>query len=101
MAAAGVAEARARHPSVVPRLGLCALAERIGQQLADEGHPFPGFAAVLLAVRGGRGLDQAEFAAVLGVSVSLLRALELGVLAPSEAPPRLANLVTDFRRQAA
>jgi DNA-binding transcriptional regulator YiaG len=101
MAAAGVAAARARHPSGVPRLGLSAMAERIGQQLAREGHPFPEFAAALLALRGERALDQAEFAAVLGVRASLLRALEGGVLAPSEAPPRLANLVTDFRRQAA
>jgi DNA-binding transcriptional regulator YiaG len=69
--------------------------------LTEEGHPFPGFAAALLALRGERGLDQAEFAAVLGVPASLLRALERGVLAPSEAPPRLANLVSDFRRQAA
>ena len=101
MTSAGLAAARARHPSRVLRLGLFALVERIGEQLAGEGHPFPQFAAVLLALRGETGLDQAGFASVLGVQASVLRALERGVLAPSEAPPHLANLVTDFRRHAA
>jgi DNA-binding transcriptional regulator YiaG len=100
-AAAGVAAARARHPNGVSRPGLLALAERIERQLAGEDHPYPDFAAALLALRGERGLDQAEFAAVIGVRASVLRALERGVLAPLEAPPRLANLVTAFRREAA
>jgi hypothetical protein len=98
---AGVEAARARHPSVVTPSPLSALAERVSQELAWEGHPFPQFAAVLLALRGETGLDQAGFAGLVGVPTSLLRALERGVLAPSEAPPRLANLVADFRRAAA
>jgi hypothetical protein len=101
MTSAGIEAARARHPSGMARAGLFALADRLGQELAGEGHPFPDFAAVLLALRGERGLDQVAFACVLGVPMSVLRALERGVLAPSEAPPRLANLVADFRRAAA
>ena len=84
MTAAGVAAARARHPSRVPQHGLFSLAERIGQQLARESHPFPEFAAALLALRGERGLDQAEFAAVLGLPRSVLRALEGGRLTAGE-----------------
>jgi hypothetical protein len=86
----------ARHPSAQWRPATLALWVRVVDELAAEGHPFPGFAGAILAIRGRAGLDQAAFGHLVGVSLGLLRGLESGVLHPTHAPPALARLVAAF-----
>jgi DNA-binding transcriptional regulator YiaG len=86
----------ARHPSAQWRPTTLALWIRVVDELAAEGHPFPGFAGAILAIRGRAGLDQATFGRLVGVPLGLLRALETGILHPTHAPPALARLVAAF-----
>jgi hypothetical protein len=89
--------ATSRHPSAQWRPAPLALWVRVVEELAAEGHPFPGFAGAILAIRGRAGLDQATFGHLVGVPLGLLRALETGVLHPTHAPPALAGLVAAFQ----
>lgn len=86
----------ARHPSAQWRPTTRSLWVRVVAELAAEGHPFPGFAGAILAIRGRAGLDQATFGHLVGVPLGLLRGLETGVLHPTHAPPALARLVAAF-----
>jgi DNA-binding transcriptional regulator YiaG len=60
---------------------------RMALRLASAGHPWPEFAAAVLAERGKAGLDREAFAAALGVSVATLAGVEDGVLGDT-APSR-------------
>ena len=84
--------ARDRHPSGQWRPDLARLAGAVADRLAGEGHPFPRFAASVLAERGRLGMDRGAFAAHLGLDEPTIAAAEEGVLPPSDAPPALSRL---------
>jgi DNA-binding transcriptional regulator YiaG len=92
---------RARHPSRRSAPDPSTLMARVVDELAAEGHPFPRFVGMVLALRGGAGLDQASFGELVGLPLGLLRALESGVVDPTHAPPRLAHLVATFEESVA
>jgi hypothetical protein len=84
--------ARNRHPSGQWRPDLARMAGAMAERLAGEGHPFPGFAASVLAERGRLGIDRTAFAAHLGLDESTIAAAEDGALPPADAPPSLSRL---------
>lgn len=82
--------ARARHPTSRRRPDLARMTARLVDRLASEGHPWPDFAAAVIAERGRAGLDRETFAGTLGVSAEGLAGVEDGVLGearPRPAPP--------------
>lgn len=72
--------ARARHPTSRRHPDLARMAARLAGRLAEEGHPWPDFAAAVIAERGSAGLDREAFAGMLGVSEEMLAGVEDGVL---------------------
>jgi hypothetical protein len=84
--------ARDRHPSGQWRPDLARMAGAVADRLAGEGHPFPRFAASVLAERGRLGLDRANFALHLGLDERTIAAAEDGALSPVDAPPALMRL---------
>jgi hypothetical protein len=84
--------ARDRHPSGQWRPDLARMAGVVAERLAEEGHPFPGFAASVLAERGRLGMDRTAFAAHLGLDEPTIAAAEDGMLPPADAPPALRRL---------
>ena len=68
------------------------MARAVAQRLQAEGHPFPGFAASVLAERGRLGMDRTTFAAYLGLDEPTVAAAEEGALAPDDAPDSLSQL---------
>ena len=84
--------ARDRHPAGQWRPDLARLAGAMADRLAGEGHPFPRFAASVLAERGRLGMDRSAFAAHLGVDEPTIAAAEDGALSPADAPPALSRL---------
>ena len=84
--------ARDRHPAGQWRPDLARMAGAMADRLADEGHPFPRFAASVLAERGWLGMDRIAFAAHLGLDEPTIAAAEEGVLPPTDAPPVLSRL---------
>jgi hypothetical protein len=84
--------ARHRHPSGQWRPDLARLASAVADRLAADGHPFPRFAASVLAERGRLSMDRSAFAAHLGLDEPTIAAAEDGVLPPTEAPPALGRL---------
>lgn len=56
------------------------MAARMAERLAAEGHPWPDFAAAVIAERGQAGVDRGTFALGLGVSEETLAGVEDGVL---------------------
>jgi hypothetical protein len=70
--------AKRRHPATGWQPDLGRMAERMAGRLRGEGHPWPEYAAALLAERGRLGLDRAAFAARLGMDHEMLVALEDG-----------------------
>ena len=84
--------ARDRHPSGQWRPDLARMAGAVADRLAGEGHPFPRFAASVLAERGRLGLDRANFALHLGLDEPTIAAAEDGVLPPADAPTELSRL---------
>ena len=73
-------QARARHPTSRRRPDLARMAARMAERLAAEGHPWPDFAAAVIAERGRAGVDRGTFARRLGVSEEMLAGIEDGVL---------------------
>jgi hypothetical protein len=84
--------ARDRHPSGQWRPDLARLAAAVADRLAVEGHPFPHFAASVLAERGRLGMDRATFALHLGLDEPTIAAAEDGALAPADSAPALRAL---------
>ena len=84
--------ARHRHPSGQWRPDLARLAGAVAERLAADGHPFPRFAASVLAQRGRLGLDRTGFAAHLSLDETTIAAAEDGGLPPADAPPALTRL---------
>lgn len=74
--------ARQRHPSAWWHPDHDRLRRLIAARLAADGHPTPLLAATVVAVRGVLRMDQAQFAAALGVSVEEVTALEAGTEHP-------------------
>lgn len=72
--------ARARHPTSRRHPDLARMTARMADRLASEGHPWPDFAATVMAERGRAGMDREAFAATLGVSEEVLAGVEDGVL---------------------
>ncbi|MDP9401795.1 MAG: hypothetical protein M3P85_00350 [Actinomycetota bacterium] len=72
--------ARARHPTGRARSDLGRMTERLADRLASVGHPWPDFAAAVIAERGRRGLDRRTFAEAFGVDEEVLAGVEDGVL---------------------
>lgn len=70
--------ARQRHPSAWWHPDHDRLRRLIAEQLAATGHRSPVLAATVVAVRGVLRMDRSEFAAVLGVPVEEVAALEDG-----------------------
>ena len=85
-------DARHRHPAGQWRSDLARMARAVADQLEAEGHPFPEFAASVLAERGRLGMDRGEFAAHLELDEPTIAAAEDGALAPGDAPDSLTNL---------
>jgi len=52
----------------------------VAEHLDSEGHPWPDFAAAVLAERGRRGLDRNAFAEALAVSAEMLAGVEDGLV---------------------
>lgn len=84
--------ARDRHPSGQWRPDLARIAGAVADRLAGEGHPFPRFAASVLAERGRLGMNRAAFAEHLGLDEPTVAAAEDGVLPPADAPLALSRL---------
>lgn len=72
--------ARARHPTGRRRPGPAGMTARLAGRLVSEGHPWPDFAADVIAERGRAGLDRKAFAHLVGVSEEMLAGIEDGVL---------------------
>ena len=53
---------------------------RLADRLASEGHPWPDFAAAVIAERGRRGLDRKAFAEAMAVSEEMLAGVEDGLV---------------------
>ena len=81
-----------RHPSGQWRPDLMRLAGAVADRLAADGHPFPRFAASVLAQRGRLGMDRVAFAAHLGIDETTIAAAEDGLLPRADAPPALTRL---------
>lgn len=75
-----------------PARSVARLAARLARRLSEDGARHPGVAAAVLTCRGRRVLDQAEFAALLGVPVEQVRTLESGRRPATHVPRRLAAL---------
>ncbi len=71
-------QARARHPCTRWPFDLRRMEQRVSEDLAGEGHPWPGRAAALLALRGRLGVDRAGFAVLVGVPEDVVAAIEDG-----------------------
>jgi hypothetical protein len=84
--------ARDRHPAGQWRPDLVRMAGAMADRLAGEGHPFPRFAASVLAERGRLGMDRVAFAAHLGLDEPIIAAAEDGALPPADAPLALSRL---------
>jgi len=84
--------ARDRHPAGQWRPDLARMADAMADRLAGEGHPFPRFAASVLAERGRLGMDRTAFAAHLGLDEPTVAAAVLRGLPPTDAPPALVRL---------
>lgn len=80
--------ARARHPTGSRHPDLSKMTVRMADRLASEGHPWPDFAAAVLAERGRAGLNREAFARTLGVSEETLVGVEDGALAAMPFPQR-------------
>ena len=78
--------ARARHPTSRGRPDPARMTARLADRLAAQGHPWPDFAAALIAERARSGLDRSSFASTLGVGVDLVAGIETGRLAEPVAP---------------
>ena len=74
--------ARGRHPTSGRHPDLARMTARLAERLVSEGHPWPDFAATVIAERGRAGLDRRSFAGTLGVSEEMLAGVEDGVLGP-------------------
>jgi hypothetical protein len=85
-------DARERHPSGQWRPDLARMAGVMAERLAGEGHPYPRFAAAVLAERGRLGMDRTAFAAFLGLDEPTIAAAEDGMLPPSDAPAPLSRI---------
>ena len=72
--------ARARHPTGRRQPDLARMTARLTDRLSSEGHPWPDFAAAVVAERGRAGVDRQAFARLLGVSEEVLAGVEDGVL---------------------
>jgi butyrate kinase len=72
--------ARSRHPTSRRHPDLARMTARLAERLVAEGHPWPDFAATVIAERGRAGLDRPSFAGTLGVSEEMLAGVEEGVL---------------------
>lgn len=70
-------------------------------RLAAGGAAHPELGAAVLVARGRRLLDQAGFAAVVGVPVAHVRSWEAGRRPPSHVPRRLRALDPDLDWSAA
>lgn len=84
--------ARARHPAGQWRPDLARMAGVMAERLAEEGHPYPRFAASVLAERGRLGMDRTSFAAHLGLDEPTIAAAEDGTLPPTDAPAPLTRI---------
>lgn len=71
---------------------LTPLCERLARRLRSEGAIHPEAAAVVLAVRGRCGVDQARFAPLHGLDVDELVAIEAGERPWHELPAALHEL---------
>jgi hypothetical protein len=98
--AAARAAARDRHPAArswAPDRSrvLQRLAERAGRR----GAPWPRVAAAVVLLRGVAGDDRVAFARRVGLPVTALADLELGVTPPSGIPDRLRQVpdLVDWR----
>jgi hypothetical protein len=65
--------------------------ERLVERLADRGVAHPEAAAVALAVRGHRGVDQRTHAAELGLTSPELAVIEAGQVPYPQLPDRLVE----------
>lgn len=72
--------ARARHPTRRRPPDFARMTSRLAERLASEEHPWPDFAAAVIAERGRAGLPRAVFAATIGVSEETLAGVEDGGL---------------------
>jgi DNA-binding transcriptional regulator YiaG len=68
------------------------MARAVAERLRTEGHPFPEFAASVLAERGRLGMDRGAFAAHLDLDETTIAAAEDGALSPRDAAPALVRL---------
>lgn len=89
-------EARRRHPTALWRPDLDRMRDRVACDLAAEGHPWPAFAAALLATRGRLGVDVGGMSQLWGVPPEMVCLLEGGLIDPASAPPGLAVLAPDI-----
>lgn len=78
--------------AVDPTRVIESLARRLGARRAE--HPVAG--ALAQAARGRARLDQAGFAARVGVSVELVRACERGDVPLGDLPSRLGSLALEL-----
>ena len=72
--------ARARHPTGRGYPDLARMTARLADRLSSEGHPWPDFAAAVIAERGRAGVGRQAFAGMLGVSEEMLAGVEDGAL---------------------
>jgi DNA-binding transcriptional regulator YiaG len=80
------AASRLRHPAMRQAIDLDRMRRREAARLAEEGHPWPVEAAMILAARGRMGLDRTAFAATLGVPEQVVTDLEEGTGSATGAP---------------
>lgn len=99
MSGPGATTGRDVHPSVLGPGGVARAAPaverqaaRLAARLAAGGVRHAQVAAAVLACRGRRVLDQADFAELVGVPVDHVRTLESGRRPPQHLPRRLAAL---------
>lgn len=72
------AAARSRHPSNTWQPDHGRLRRRLAEQLHAGGHPQPGLAAALLALRGRLNLDRQAFCDLTGLDPSAVGEVEDG-----------------------
>ena len=63
--------------------------------LREEGRQWPALCAAVLVARAQLAVDQARFAALVGIDPATAAALETGGCAPGLAPARLADIAPD------
>ena len=80
--------ARARHPTSRPQPDLARMTVRLADRLASDGHPWPDFAAAVIAERGRRGLAREAFAGMFGISAEMLAGVEDGSLGHAGCGPQ-------------